>query len=419
MRVPQVPSAAAEGPGRAHIHTVAVPGWESRGYAETGIPMTSECQIEPTLEAKLRRMRLRLELPDRDTLTVKSVPANHHSFSKARTNLLIKRSTEGMPCVVCVDEDLDYLGNDPALAHAFAAGPTQQGWRILTFGGSLHGDLSAALEYALGILGAGEDAGSPPADAAAPGSKLLEALAENLTDEAAAARTAPTLFRDEEMEQVAACALSWQGRLPIILGDSGTGKTNLVHGTAGLLARCPKKVLAVNMCSVMAGTLFESEREALLTTLLREAKDSGAVLALEQAEWALIGVPRSLVLLREALDHGVRLIATSTADHERRFAAHPLGSRLEVVRLNELCASDTRRVLEVLRPSIAAHHRIEIDAEVEQAVVARSLAMDGSLPGKAVKLLDSAAARASLTSAAKVSMLDVYVAASRMLGERS
>jgi ATP-dependent Clp protease ATP-binding subunit ClpA len=106
-------------------------------------------------------------------------------------------------------------------------------------------------------------------------------------------------------------------------------------------------------------------------------------------------------------------------DQEQRFAAHPLASRLEAVRLNELCASDTRRILEELRPSIANHHRVEIDAEVEYAAVERSLSMDGSLPGKAVKLLDVAAARASLTGAAKVSLVDLYVTASRMLEARA
>ncbi|MGD0789227.1 MAG: hypothetical protein ABR898_14690 [Terracidiphilus sp.] len=381
--------------------------------------MNSECKIEPALEAKLKRLRLRLELPDRDTLTVKSVPACQRTFNKARTNLLIKRSTEGMPCMVCVDEDLDYLGADQALAQAFAAGPTQQGWRILTFGGSLRGDLSQALDYALGILGAGEDSGSAAELPTAPGKRLLAASAQNLTHAVAAGQAAPTLFRDEEIEQVATCSLSWQGRLPLILGEAGTGKTNLLHGVAGLLARREREVLAVNMGSVMAGTLFESEREALFAALLREARDCGAVLALEQAEWALIGVPRGLVLLREALDNGVRLIATSAAEQERRFAVHPLASRLEVVRLNEICANDTRRVLEQLRPAIAAHHRVEIDAEVEYAAVERSLSMDGSLPGKAVKLLDAAAARATLTGAAKLTLLDVYVTASRMLGERA
>jgi ATP-dependent Clp protease ATP-binding subunit ClpA len=379
--------------------------------------MSNECTLDPALEAKLRRMRLRFEAPDQDTLTLKRVPANPSCFNKARTNVLIKRSTEEMPCVVCVDEDLEYMGADQALAHAFAAGPTQQGWRVLTFGGSLRGDLTAALEFALGMLGAEEE----PQESAAPVAtkrKLLAAWAVSLTD-AVAGGSGATLFRDEEIEQVAACALSWEGRLPLILGKAGTGKTNLLDGVARLLAGRNREVLKVNMGAMMAGTLFESEREALLQALLREARESGAVLALEQAEWALIGAPRGPVLLREALDQGARLIATSAPDHEQRFEIPPLESRLEIVRLKELCASDTRRVLELLRPSIAAHHRVEIDAEVEQAAVERSLSMDGLLPGKAVKLLDAAAARASLAGSAKVALIDVYVSASRMLGENA
>lgn len=381
--------------------------------------MTSDRRFEPALEAKLKRLRLQVKLADEDTLTLSHVPANQYSFSKARTNLLIKRSTQGMPCVVCVDEDLDYMGTDQALAQAFAAGPTKQGWRVLTFGGLLHGDLSSALEYALSILGTGKESGNDSISPISSSNRLLAAFAEKLTDEATAGRTTPTLFRDEEIEHVAACILSWHGRLPLILGVSGTGKTNLVHGVASSLARHQKEVLAVNMGSLMAGTLFESEREALLTSLLREARDCKAVLVLEQAEWALIGAPRSHVLLREALDHGVRLIATSTPDHGRRFVAHPLDASLDIVHLNELCASDARRVLEVLRPSLAAHHGVEIDAEVENAVVERSLSMDGLLPGKAVTLLDIAAARASLTGSAKVTLMDVFVTASRMLGEKA
>jgi ATP-dependent Clp protease ATP-binding subunit ClpA len=70
-----------------------------------------------------------------------------------------------------------------------------------------------------------------------------------------------------------------------------------------------------------------------------------------------------------------------------------------------------------LRDSIATHHGVQIDAEIEHAVVERALSMEGALPGKAIRLLDSAAARATLSGSAKVSLVDVYVAASRLLVE--
>jgi ATP-dependent Clp protease ATP-binding subunit ClpA len=376
--------------------------------------MTNGPTLEPALEAKLKRLRLRLEPADQDTLVLKNVPASPRHFNKASTNLLVKRPTVDMLCVVCVDEDLEYTGADRLLASTFAAGLTQQGWRVLTFGGCLQGDLTAALEYALGILETDGEPARAPTTPAVPRKGLLATWAEDLSDAAATTGAGLTLYRDEEMEQVAGCALGWHGRLALILGEAGAGKTNLVHGVAKMLARRNLHILSVNMGAIMAGTLFECAREALLMSLLQEARESGAVLALEQAEWAMMGVPRGPVLLREAMDRGVRLIATTTPEQAPRFLLHPLESRVEVTQLDELCPGDALRVLEVLRPSIAAHHGVQIDAEIERATVERSASMKGSLPGKAVGLLDAAAARASLAGNAEVSEVDLYLAASRM-----
>lgn len=377
--------------------------------------MAKECiQFEPALEAKLRRLRLQPELADQDTIILRNVRADDRCFSKASTNLLIKRAEQGAPYIVCVDQDLEYTGVDPALAREFSAALTRQGWRILTFGGRLRRDLAAALEFALEFLGADkEDGGEPAGAAAGPRGGLLAAWAENLTA-AIAGRECPTLFRGDEIAQVAACTLSWQGRLPLILGGPGTGKTNLLFGIAHMLASRQRTVLAVNLGAMMAGALFESEREVLLRSLLREAGSSGSVIALEQAEWSVISSPRGHVLLREALDRGVGLVATSLPEHSDRFGIEPLGSRLEIVRLSELCAGDTRRVLETLLPSLAAHHNVRIDVEVAHAAVERSLSMQGLLPGKAVTLLDAAAARARLLGSDTVNLIDVYLAASGM-----
>ena len=171
--------------------------------------------------------------------------------------------------------------------------------------------------------------------------------------------------------------------------------------------------MAVNVGAILSGTLFDSEREALLTSLLREAREPGVILAMEQAEWAVLGLPRGPLLLRDALDQGIRLIATSSPEHEDRFDVAPLESRLEIVRLEECSVGDACRVLESLRPKLTAHHGVAIDAEIERAAVERSLSMSGFLPGKAVGLLDAAAARASLTGSGAAGLVDIYLAASR------
>ena len=130
------------------------------------------------------------------------------------------------------------------------------------------------------------------------------------------------------------------------------------------------------------------------------------------------GAPQRVAILCDALDRGSRLIATAAPEDESRFAVGPLAARLEVIRLGEMCASDSLQVLEKLRPVLAAYHRVRIGADVEKAAVDRSLALAGTLPGKAVKLIDAAAARARLCQCESVLLIDVFMAASRMFGEK-
>jgi ATP-dependent Clp protease ATP-binding subunit ClpA len=381
--------------------------------------MGNKCELDPVLESRLKRMRLRLETPDEDTLAVKDVPASRQCFSKGRTNLLIKRPVQGQPCFLCVDEDLFYTGADQTLARVFASAPTRQGWRILSFGGALPANLGSALEYAVAMLESGA-ADLPKIENGKPALKgLLASWAKDLSLESESTHTPVTLFRDEELEQAGGCTLGWQGRLGLVLGESGTGKTNLMGGVARILRPLNRHLLGVNAGALMAGILFESERERLLQTLLTEAREEGVVLAVEQGEWLTIGVPRYAAILCDALDRGSRLLATAAPEHEHRFAVAPLISRLETVRLSELCANDSLQVLQALRPSLAAHHRVRIDADVERAAVDRARALPGALPGKAIKLLDAAAARARLNHCESVLLIDVFMAASRIIPEET
>lgn len=80
--------------------------------------MAAGLKLKPAVQSKLKRLRLRLRLSDRDTLLIKNVPADQGCFTKTRTNLLIKRLGDGMPCVMCVDEDLEYTGSDETLARS-------------------------------------------------------------------------------------------------------------------------------------------------------------------------------------------------------------------------------------------------------------------------------------------------------------
>ena len=78
---------------------------------------------------KAHRVRVRSDGPD--TLILQNVPANPRYFNKPGTNMMVKRARASLPFLIAVDADLAYAGPDPILSRAFAAGTTEQGWRIV------------------------------------------------------------------------------------------------------------------------------------------------------------------------------------------------------------------------------------------------------------------------------------------------
>jgi ATP-dependent Clp protease ATP-binding subunit ClpA len=380
--------------------------------------------VEQQLEERLKRLRVHVDAPDDDTVLLRNVPANERFFNKSRTNLLIKRPREGMPYLICVDEDLDYTGTDTALARAFVAGHKQQGWRVLFVGHDARANIHRLIEEALGAVGFdGRDPElKPPASTGEPGAaqgKLLASFAVEVPTDLA---DEPAIGRAERIEDVVSSLFQWQVRLPLIVGESGVGKTNLVRVAARRLKVCRPafKVVSVELSAVMAGTLFDSERESLLIALLKDVSDQPeTVVVLEHLEMALIGVPRGHLLLGQALDAGARLIGTTLPGFLSRFEIEPLTRRLQVTELTEMSMSETGEVLVALRERIAAHHRIQIEETLLNPVIETALPLAGHFPAKAISLLDAAAARAVLANEDKLSLFEVHAAAARFRGDDS
>jgi ATP-dependent Clp protease ATP-binding subunit ClpA len=377
--------------------------------------------VEQELEERLKQLRVHVDVPDGDTVLLRNVPANDRFFNKPRTNLLIKRPREGMPYLICVDEDLDYTGTDSALARAFVAGHKQQGWRVLFVGHDARADIQRVIEEALGAVGfdGREPELKPPAATAESGSqcKLLASFGIELSADAGAE---PTIGREEKIEEVVSSLLQWQVRLPLIVGESGVGKTNLARAVTRKLKRCrPQfKVMSVELSAVMAGTLFDSERESLLIALLKDVSDQPeTVVVLEHLEMALMGVPRGYLLLGEALDRDARLIGTTLPGYLSRFEIEPLTRRLQVTELIEMSMSETGEVLVTLRDRIAVHHHIAIQEALLDTVIETALPLPGHFPAKAISLLDAAAARSVLAGESELSLFDVYTAAARFREE--
>jgi ATP-dependent Clp protease ATP-binding subunit ClpA len=246
--------------------------------------------------------------------------------------------------------------------------------------------------------------------------KVLTAFAVEVSTDAACE---PTIGREESIEGVVSALLQWQIRLPLVVGESGVGKTNLVRAVARKLKQCrpSSRVLSVELSAVMAGTLFDSERESLLIALLKDVRDQPeTVVVLEHLEMALLGVPRGHLLLGQALDGGARLVGTTLPSFLSRFEIEPLARRLHIAQLNEMTLNETGEVLLALRKAIAQHHQITLDERLLKPVIDAALPLTGHFPAKAIALLDAAAAIAVLAAETELSLFDVHTAAARVPG---
>lgn len=335
------------------------------------------------------------------------MPASAGQFNKPHTNVLVKRPSTGLPFLICVDQDLIYCGSDRDLARTFDSAACRQGWRVIAPGAALPTRADDAVERALAMLGC--TAGQIP-------STLLTRFGVSLTAKVRDRSAPPTVGREELAEQAATGLLAWQPRFPVIVGEPGSGKTNLLYKVAGLLARARPDwdMVSVDLAKVLAAAVWEGERVKLLAALLDETASCNLVVALERLELATTATPLASWMLAGALDCGARLIGACLPHFAPELEAGPLAHGIDLIKLTELICEDAHAALNRMRAALAAHHGVQIDADIVAAALDRSLSLAGSLPGKAIALLDAAAGRAALLRQPTVTLCDVYLMASRM-----
>lgn len=372
--------------------------------------------LDRTLVDRLSALGVRIEVADRNTVALKSVPARADRFTKARTNLLMQRPRPGLPFIVGVDEDLEYVGPDPALARLFAMGLRQRGWRVLRIGTNAHGEFQSVVERALRILGF--DGGEPVLDAGGAAERTgretgLLTGGISLTAKVRTGESLPTVGRADRIETVVSAVVQRQSRLPVIVAEAGVGKTNLLHGVARRLAavRPALDLIRIDLSEIFAGSLFDAEREHLLAALLKEAAAPDLVVCLERIDLVRLAIPEGPLVVNAALERGVRIIGTTLPSSLRSLWALPLTRRLQIIELGEPDATAVIEILCLLGEELARHHQVTIAESTIRAVVDRVASLDGFLPAKAIALLDAAAARAALGGAPAAELVHVYVAA--------
>lgn len=247
-----------------------------------------------------------------------------------------------------------------------------------------------------------------------PRTDLLDSLAKDLTNEASNNKLDPVLSRDKEITRMIEILNRRTKNNPVLVGSPGVGKTAIVEGLAERIVSknvpsnlIGKRILVLDMGSLLAGTKYRGEFEERLKNILKEIKEAGNVILFIDEIHTIIGAGSSegsadaSNILKPALSRGeIQLIGATTTDEYRKyFEKDPaLERRFQPIKVEEPTIEDTINILEGLKHKYEEHHNVEItDEAVEASVKLSSVYItDRFLPDKAIDLIDEASSKVKL-----------------------
>jgi ATP-dependent Clp protease ATP-binding subunit ClpC len=242
--------------------------------------------------------------------------------------------------------------------------------------------------------------------------RSLEKYGRDLTQMAAEGKLDPVVGRADEIKRVMQILGRRTKNNPIIVGEAGVGKTAIAEGLAELIAAGDvpgslkgKRVIALDMGSLVAGSKFRGEFEERLKAVMDEARDSKGEVVLFIDEFHTVvgaggaeGAIDAGNMLKPALAHGdLQCIGATTLDEYHKYIEKDkaLERRMQPVFLTEPTVEATIEMLRGLRPKYEAHHKIKIRDEALEAAARLSARYisDRHLPDKAIDLIDEAASK--------------------------
>lgn len=246
---------------------------------------------------------------------------------------------------------------------------------------------------------------------------LLHQFGRDLTELAEQGKIDPVIGRGKEIERVIQVLSRRTKNNPCLIGEPGVGKTAIAEGLAQRIVegKVPetlrdKRLFALDMASMVAGTKFRGEFEDRLKKVIEELRTTGDTVIFVDELHTIVGAGGAegaidaSNILKPALARGeIQIIGATTLDEYRKHIEKDaaLERRFQPIMVDEPTVEETIAILKGLRDKYEAHHRVKItDAALEAAAkLSDRYITDRFLPDKAIDLIDEAGSRVRLRSA--------------------
>ncbi|GER67288.1 negative regulator of genetic competence ClpC/MecB [Weizmannia acidilactici] len=275
--------------------------------------------------------------------------------------------------------------------------------------------LNKARQQVLQLLGNSE-ASMQGGAAASVSTPTLDSLARDLTAIAREDALDPVIGRSKEIQRVIEVLSRRTKNNPVLIGEPGVGKTAIAEGLAQQIVHNEvpetlrdKRVMTLDMGTVVAGTKYRGEFEDRLKKVMDEIRQAGNIILFIDELHTLIGAGGAegaidaSNILKPSLARGeLQCIGATTLDEYRKYIEKDaaLERRFQPIQVDEPTIEESIQILKGLRDRYEAHHRVSITDEAIEAAVNLSdrYIADRFLPDKAIDLIDEAGSKVRLRS---------------------
>lgn len=276
--------------------------------------------------------------------------------------------------------------------------------------------LNKARQQVLQLLGSNETGSSAAGTNSNANTPTLDSLARDLTSIAKEDSLDPVIGRSKEIQRVIEVLSRRTKNNPVLIGEPGVGKTAIAEGLAQQIINNEvpeilrdKRVMTLDMGTVVAGTKYRGEFEDRLKKVMDEIRQAGNIILFIDELHTLIGAGGAegaidaSNILKPSLARGeLQCIGATTLDEYRKYIEKDaaLERRFQPIQVDQPSVDESIQILQGLRDRYEAHHRVSITDDAIEAAVKLSdrYISDRFLPDKAIDLIDEAGSKVRLRS---------------------